>query len=63
MTSHGEFYADKIMDLANLAAAALVFGQVADGHFRWLVLGIGVFLFLLCVVLSYQLRKGSSKSL
>ncbi len=58
MTSHGEFYADKVMDLANLAAAALIFGQVAEGHFSIRSLIIGFILFFFCLVLSYFLRKG-----
>ncbi len=59
MTSHGEFYADKIMDLANLGAAALVFGQIAEGRIAWLALLGGVIWLLFCCMLSYFLRKGA----
>ena len=58
MTSYGEFYADKTMDLANLGAAALILGQIAEGHFRGSVLAVGIGLFVLCLVISYVLRKG-----
>jgi len=30
--TQGEFFADKLMDLANLAAAALIFGQLVSGQ-------------------------------
>ena len=61
MISNGEFYADKLMDLANLAAAALIFGQLAEGHLRWFLFCIGTGLFLLCLVVSYWLRKGGRR--
>ncbi len=58
MTSYGEFYADKLMDLANLGAAALIFGQLAEGQTDWHSLVIGFTWFCGCVVVSYFLRKG-----
>ncbi len=61
MTSNGEFYADKMMDLANLAAAALIFGQIAEGHFTLIRLMLGTLLFFFCLVLSYQLRIGGKR--
>jgi hypothetical protein len=58
MGTHGEFFADKLMDLANLAAAALIFGQIVEGRIVWTVVGIGLSFFFSCVVISLLLRKG-----
>lgn len=57
MKSHGEFFADKLMDLANLAAAALVFGQVLSEHVYPEAFVIGLSFFGLCAIISFQLRE------
>jgi len=36
METNGEFFADKLMDLANYAVAALVFGQLIGAQTNWL---------------------------
>lgn len=57
MQTNGEFYADKLMDLANLAAAALIFGQLVENRIVWWAVGIG-FSFLITIgVISFFLRK------
>ena len=61
MQTNGEFFADKIMDLANLVFSTLVFGQLLTERIRWPGLIIGFSFFWLCVVLSYWLRKGRRK--
>ncbi|PIQ82609.1 MAG: hypothetical protein COV76_02705 [Candidatus Omnitrophica bacterium CG11_big_fil_rev_8_21_14_0_20_64_10] len=58
METHGRFYAGKLMDLANLAAATLVFGQMLTGKIIWPPLWIGGVFFFMCVVISYWLRQG-----
>lgn len=46
------------MDLANLAAAALIFGQLVGGQqLQWWSLAIGVALLVTFSVISYFLRK------
>lgn len=53
MTSRGEFFADKLMDLANLAATVLVFGQwvAPDIHLDAFLIGAAFYGF--CGVISY----------
>jgi len=55
--SQGEFFADKLMDLANLAAAALIFGQVLSEHAYPEALAIGFSFFVLCAIMSFKLRE------
>lgn len=57
MKSHGEFFADKLMDLANLAAAALIFGQMLNVRIYAEVRVLGFAFYLLCVVVSYEWNK------
>ena len=57
MQPHGEFFADKIMDLANLGVAALIFGQFIEGEILFGPLMAGIGLFVACGVLSYFLRR------
>jgi len=58
MESNQAFFADKLMDLANFASAALIFGQMVGEHkLRWPAFIIGVVLLFVCGVVSYVLRK------
>lgn len=57
MESHGEFFADKLMNLANLGVAATVFGQTLEAKFRWKLGFLGLGFFLFSVVVSWLFRK------
>jgi len=58
METNEAFFADKLMDLANFASAALIFGQLVGEHkLRWPAFVIGVVLLVVCGVVSYVLRK------
>jgi hypothetical protein len=61
MEPQGEFFADKIMDLANLVAAALVFGPFVAGEIHWLGIALGVSFFCFATMLSYVLRRKKVK--
>ena len=61
VVTHGEFYADKLMDLANLVGATLVFGQLITGKIYWIPFVIGTSFFWSCLVISLWLRKGGAK--
>lgn len=61
MQSHGEFFADKLMDLANLAMAALVFGQLVNKEIQWGVFTVGVACFWICIVLSFFFRRQTER--
>ena len=61
METNGQFFADKLMDMANLAAAALIFGQLVGGErLQWWPFLIGVTLLVVCGVVSYILRRGGN---
>lgn len=55
--SDEEFLADKLMDLANLSAVILVFGQFVAEQIRWNVLFLGVVLYLVIVFIARRLRR------
>ncbi len=55
--SDGEFWADKLMDLANLSAIVLIFSQLVSINIYWISLIIGIIFYLLIVLTSYKLRK------
>ena len=57
MASHGEFFASKLMDLANLAAAVLIFGQWAAREIQWDAFLIGIAFYGFCGMLSYRWRE------
>ncbi len=61
METHGDFFADKAMDLANAVAAALIFGQLVNRQMVWSAVFIGLCFFFICVVLSFLLRKKGGK--
>lgn len=50
------------MDLANLAVAALVFGQFLGTAVRWEIVVFGVAFFSVCVMLSLLLRRKEEKN-
>lgn len=54
-TREGEFWADKLMDLANFSATVLIFGQFVESKFSWKTLTIGaiIYLGLLLVALKF----------
>lgn len=53
-----KFFADKIMDAANIGIGALVFGNLVSGKvdLTWLVVGVVVYYF--CFTVSHELTKG-----
>jgi len=53
----GEFWADKLMDLANLSVVVLVFGQFVTNKITWPAVLMGIGLYILAVVLSLFLRR------
>ena len=54
----GEFYANKLMDLANLGVAMLVFSQLVSEHPNWIPIGYGCSFFCVFTMLCYLLRTG-----
>jgi len=51
-------WADKLMDLANLAIAALVFGSLlSPGGLRWSVVVLGLGIYLILAVFATRLRR------
>lgn len=49
--SEGEFWADKLMDLANLQAVVLIFGQLATPVINWDIVGVGAALYMgICII-------------
>ena len=59
--SEGEFWADKLMDLANLSAAVLIFGQLVSSKIYWGSIILGVLLYFVFVIISNILRKRGKK--
>lgn len=55
--SDGEFWADKLMDLANLEIIVLVFGQFVGLKRYWPAALFGIILYILLIVISRKLRK------
>lgn len=62
METRGEFFADKLMDLANLAVVVLVFEQVAKGQINGAALTMALAFFFAAVMLSYFMRRREKKS-
>lgn len=58
----GEFWADKLMDLANLSIAVLVFNQFASQKIQWHVLGAGVIIYLLLAFVSWKFLNKAYES-
>lgn len=56
MQTNGEFYADKLMDLANFAVVALVFEHVGKGELKTIVLLVAFAFFSTCFMISFLLR-------
>jgi len=61
MEAHGQFFADKLMDLANLVAAALIFGQLVGGQIVWRAVVVGILFFFGFSMISYLLREKARK--
>lgn len=55
--SDGEFWADKLMDLANLAIVVLVLGQLVAPKIYWIGIGIGILLYGLLIIISAKMRR------
>lgn len=53
----GEFWADKLMDLANLSAIVLVFGQFVSPKIDWQMAVFGVLLYVLFIIIAKKLRN------
>jgi len=55
---HRKLYADKVVDLANIAVGALVFGQIlSERGFSFRLTLIGLMLFLSGYLMSYLLLR------
>lgn len=50
--NNGEFWADKIMDLANLAGAVLIFGQLVAAKLNLVGLISGVIIYVGAVIVA-----------
>ena len=51
-------FSEKLMDLGNLVAAALVFGQFISGNeFLWITFASGMLLATLCYTISYLISS------
>lgn len=53
----GEFWADKLMDLANLTVVLLVFGQFVGSKIYWSAVGLGLFIYIFITIIAYKLRR------
>jgi len=56
-STNGEFWADKLMDLANLSIVVLVFGQFVTAEINWLAVAIGFGLYLAVAMIALILRR------
>lgn len=54
----GYFWADKLMDLANLAAAVLIFGQFVADRIYWNGLALGIILYGSVMLITKKLLRG-----
>jgi hypothetical protein len=57
LLDEGEFWADKLMDLANLSAVVLVFGQLVTSTINWLTFGGGIVFYVVILIISKRLRR------
>lgn len=62
METQREFFADKIMDLANLGMSALVFGQIVEGDLQRIPLTFGLSLLFLLGMVSFCLTTKIGRS-
>ncbi len=53
----GEFWADKLMDLANLSSTVLVFSQLIGPTISWEVVALGVLVYDSIVLIVSILRR------
>jgi len=56
-SSEGYFWADKLMDLANLSVVVLVFGQFVTAKIEWLAVAIGICLYIAVGGIAFILRR------
>lgn len=54
--SEGDFWADKLMDLANYAIAGLVFSQFITHEISWYVIVSGILLYIGLALISKHFR-------
>ncbi len=55
--TEGEFWADKLMDLANLAVVILVFGQLVAPKIYFHSIALGVIIYIIFSIISFKFRK------
>ncbi len=53
----GEFWADKLMDLANLSSTVLVFSQLVGPTMSWEIVVLGVLVYASIVLIVSILRR------
>lgn len=56
-SKEGKFWADKLMDLANLSAAVLIFGQLTARQIYWQGVILGLLIYIVIMLLSRQLIR------
>jgi hypothetical protein len=62
METQRGFFADKIMDLANLGMSALVFGQIVEGELQQIPLIFGLSLLFIFGMVSFFLTRKIGRS-
>ena len=55
--SEGEFWADKLMDLANLSVIVLVVSQLVVSSIRWGAFALGIAFYIFIAIISSVLRR------
>ena len=61
MENQSEFFANKVMDLANLVAAGLFFGPFVAGKINWISVIIGFSFYVLSLMLGLHLTRRMRK--
>jgi hypothetical protein len=53
-----DLFAEKAIDLANIAAGALVFGQfLSEEGFRWSILAVGAMCYVFLIAFAYRFTR------
>jgi len=56
---HRQVFSEKNLDMGNIAAAALIFGQfVSEKPLNWTFAVLGITILFVCYLISYLLLKG-----